>query len=515
MTPVQQIGSFGVWGAKVRVWAVNGTIYAQYNKGAIGVRDRETKTWPDSKKNRAVAIAWAKEVADHLKVRRAKGSAVSSQTKRLTTRGLKLKWFAAERKRWRPATVRLFEEAWRVWEEFIGPDSIAEDVSALQVGQFRAALERRPSRSGTGWAVRTIQSTIGVIRIAYGWANGMKLIRFNHVRDYRFKVGKDERPRQVPEFTEEETMAIESVTPLHQAETWRVGALVRMADLTGGRENAMLHLDWSDIDLDAGTIFWRREWSKTGEDSVQRLRPGLVAVFQEIRRWTDGKGWVFPKVSSRNAQPTYSAKSAIDGLHRACRRCGVAVVKGRAFHSFRRKVTGDALSASGGDLKAAMAITGHKSTKNFETYLRDRPDDMRNLQDRMDARKTAKRLATITKTRPVGALASTPEALENQGLMTSVVECTAQDLNLEPTDRRSKAAVREASGFSLAKPLAQCGKVAPISQAGPLDPWEKLPTNCQLSPYLAGLVLSAPKAPLELLLAPSPARLPGDAWGCP
>ncbi len=52
----------------------------------------------------------------------------------------------------------------------------------------------------------------------------------------------------------------------------------------------------------------------------------------------------------------------------------------------------------------------------------------------MDEHRTAKRVAIRTKTRPDGARDVVFDVVENKGLMLATAECTAQDLNLEPTD---------------------------------------------------------------------------------
>jgi integrase len=96
----------------------------------------------------------------------------------------------------------------------------------------------------------------------------------------------------------------------------------------GARQNAVLHLKWSDVDEDAGEITWRSEWDKRGNEWTQALR-GPTRVLLAIahvhhERMQLSSEWIFPAGSAKSTREVYSGKSLWRALKGAPIRSGVA-----------------------------------------------------------------------------------------------------------------------------------------------------------------------------------------------
>jgi integrase len=329
---------------------------------------RRKKTWPDTRNNRTEAKAWAERFAQM----RTSRVVTPLRTDELWARYMEAEWPLV-----RPKTRTIYTDYWRKWQAFVGRESIAEDLGPETMASFRTALD------AAGLAVNTVHRCLQTVKTVYSWGRTHRHLQRNEVRDYRYKIPKDRRPVRIPEYRADELAAILAQLPIDKATTWRAAGVLALCGLQGARVTAVLKLDWSDIDMEAGTIRWRPEWDKQGRDETSPMRAPTRAVLEAIRHRTNGTGWVFPAGSKLNKRATYSIQSLLIALHAAEQRAGLATVKYRGSHSLRRLVFNDVLQVSG-DIGAAMAAIRDTSLQVASKYLRGRDDRVRLAFDALD-----------------------------------------------------------------------------------------------------------------------------------
>jgi integrase len=263
----------------------------------------------------------------------------------------------------------LYREAWRRWEVFVGAESIAEDLGSVTVGEWRASLAKL--------APNTFHRAMGTVKTVYAWAYRAHLIGRNDVREYRHKVAKEKvRPRPA-EYRQDEFKALLLQFPLEGTTTWRPHLALTLCGYQGVRQNAVLHLRWEDVDLDAATITWRARWDKVGREWSQPLRPAPLAALRAVQARTGAiTGWVFPPANRRSRREVWSAQSLWRAIRDAEDKAGITHHAYRGAHGLRRMVFNDALRA-GADVASALAVIGDKDLAVANTYLRPREDAIR------------------------------------------------------------------------------------------------------------------------------------------
>jgi len=357
------LGVYGSHGHRVRCYVEGGKVYALWRDRG----DRKKRSWPDSRAGRAEAKAWAETFAAHR---------VSKPRELVRVGELWRRYQLAEWPLLRPKTRMLYADYWRKWQVFVGPDQVAEDMGPGTMAEFRRHLDQTLGPT-------TVHRCLQVVKTVYAWGYAHEHLSRNAVRDYRYKVPKEKRPAKIPEYRAEEFAAILAQLPLSKARTWRAGGALALCGLQGARVNAVLHLRWEDVDLEAGTVRWRPEWDKLGRDETSPLRPRARAVLEALRPWTQGEGWLFPAAQRGAKGATYTVQALIHALHEAERRAGLRTTANRGTHSLRRMVFNDVLGVTG-DLAAAMASIRDTSLQVASKYLRDREDRVRAAFARLD-----------------------------------------------------------------------------------------------------------------------------------
>jgi len=347
-------GKYGPHGQSVSLRLEGDRIVATWR--AQGVRTR--KTWPNTATHRKEAVAWAEAFA-------AARLAPAATRRLVTTEELWQRYAATEFATLRPKTVALYTEAWRGWAVFVGEESVAEDQGPETVGRWRtdcAAL-----------APNTFHRRLQVVKTVYAWGYRHRVIARNDVREYRFKVAKEARRERPAEYRSEDFRAILAQLSTEGAGTWRAHVAVALCGLQGVRQNAVLHLRWEDVDLEAGTVTWRARWDKVGREWSQPLRPASIAALRVALKHWSGGDWVFPAANSRSRREVWSAQSLWRQIRQAEQAAGVEHLAYRGAHGLRRMVFNDALAA-GADVAAAMAVIGDRDLKVASAYLRPRHD---------------------------------------------------------------------------------------------------------------------------------------------
>lgn len=363
-------GTYGPRGTSVRIWTDGDLVRAEWREKS----GRKTKSWPNTAENRTYVKAWAKEFAS-ARLR-------PELPERLTTRELWQRYWEAEEHTLRPSSQRNYRHYWQSWEVFVTPHSIAEDLGVLTMTDYRT------DRAKHGWAPNTIAAGVRTVKTVYAWGEATSLLGRNDVQKYRFKVAKEQRAASPDEYSQPEWDRILAAIPLDQPTSWRARAVLELCGLQGPRQNAVLRLQWADLDLDAGQVVWRAQWDKTGTEWGQPLRARAVEVIRAVRAWHDRLGldspWLFPAASKKNtASPVYSAQSLWAALRKAEDAAGVPHRKGRGAHGARRMVFGNVLAATG-NIGAAMDAINDRDLKVARRYHKARQDGVREAFEKLD-----------------------------------------------------------------------------------------------------------------------------------
>lgn len=373
MTPRKRLATFGERGAMVRLFeesrAGRRRLVVQWGpKGA-----RQQASYPATKAGRAEAEAFIKAFTDET------AKVAETAPQKLTVRALWLAYLAAEAEHLRANSLRLYRDAWRTWEQFITPDAIAEDVTILQITEFRRALDAR------NLATATVKDTIRNVRIVYNWGERQELIARNRWHLFVHKVAKEKRTKPRAEYRADEFLAIWRALDPAKPGQWRAWGLVGLLGIYGNRQNELLNLQWPWIVGDTITI--DPAVVKTGEQRLLGVVPQARRILDVVRAAARAEGYTGPYVfppgqrdtqrRAAKANPSqlahYSIQSLTDAIHRAEKRAGIERVKWRAGHGFRRGLMGD-LADETGDVAFALQAIGDRDLRMAQHY-RVRRDD--------------------------------------------------------------------------------------------------------------------------------------------
>jgi integrase len=332
----------------------------------------------ESRPNTPAGVAEMKAFAQTLARELSQGDAGQS---RLTTRELWEKYAEAEFPSLRIRSRQLVAAHWKRWELLVTRDSVAEEIGPDKLAEFRTSLER------VGVGVTSTGKAIAAVKRVYGWADEHELIRRDRLAKYRYKIAKDKRPEPVAEYRMEEFAALLAHLPLTGAKTWRAAGILTLCGYQGVRQWSAMHLQWEDIDREAGTITWRAEWDKQGREWTQPLRLPTAVALVLLHRWRkDGNPWVFWTGDSRNKSPVYTRGALWRALVEAEKRAGLAHKRNRGAHGLRRLLAGEVMAQTG-NVKDAMDAIGDRDLRVMQRYLVKREDRVREVFGLLDTPK--------------------------------------------------------------------------------------------------------------------------------
>jgi integrase len=345
----------------------------------------KTESFPNTPAGKERAKSFAQGVVDALEAR--------TLPARVTVAELWGRYAESELTNIRKRTFQLNADAWRKWELFVGREKVAEDLGVDTLTSFRAYLEKPGAYNKKGLAIRTSRRHIGAIKLIYNWGEAHEMLTRNRMHRFRFKIAKDKRPAKVAEYRGDEFTPILAQLPITGATRhWRAGGVIAICGYQGARQNAVLHLQWTDIDLEARTITWRPRWDKLGKERIQPLREpaiqALAAVRQQHTRMGIDSPWVFPAPRARkvSTDPCYSESALWWELTQAERRAGIPHKRGRGAHGLRRMLAGDVLALTK-NLKTAGDAIGDSDLRVLQKhYLGDRTEDVREAFEQLDRR---------------------------------------------------------------------------------------------------------------------------------
>lgn len=371
----KRLGTLGERGNLVRYFEESKGGVKRYvvQWGPKGARQQES--WPFTKEGKAEAESFFKAFGDEIKAKPAAAAPLSN-------RQLWDAYKAAEWEHLRPNTRRLYEDAWRKWEQHAGAESIAEETPITLIHDFRKKLD------GLGLATATVQDAIRNVRIVFNWAERMELIARNRWHLFLYKVAKEKRTQPRPEYRGDEFVKIWGALDPTLRGQWRPWCLVGLLGIYGNRQNELLNLQWAWIAGNLVTI--PAAYVKTGDEGTLTLFPLTRRILDVAREWAEKEGYRGPFVffpgqsaaqrAAKGANPTtlphYSIQSLTDAIHAAEERGGVERKKWRAGHGFRRGLVGDLIDETGDPTLALQAIRDRdpRMLQNYRVRRNDKVD---------------------------------------------------------------------------------------------------------------------------------------------
>ncbi len=293
----------------------------------------------------------------------------------------------------RPATFRRYEQIVRIYlKPALGRTPLG-DLTPLQVQAMLNGISRHP---------QTVAHVRAVLRAALGWAVKSRMLPYNAAE----LTTSPRIPYREPSFLS----AAEARILIEGTQDDRLGALWRLAVMSGMREAELLGLAWDDVDLDTGVLRVRHtlvrvrrqdpkpDESPTGwalappkTDRSRRAIPlsaSTIAALREHRRRQlverVGAGGQFPFhgliFTTRTGWPLY-AWHVLAELYKAEERLGLPKVP---MHGLRHS-TASTLAALGVQPAVAMALLGHTTSRMTDTYTHIVIEAVREAVDRVDA----------------------------------------------------------------------------------------------------------------------------------
>ncbi len=226
--------------------------------------------------------------------------------------------------------------------DFLGRDRRPETLSQRDWDRF--IRERRSGRvgpSGKPVSNRTIECDLKFLLAVLNWAvkskdeQGRPLLAANPLRG--LKTPKEKNPTRVV-LSDEEYRALLQVS---RRVDWRFQVALVLAHETGHRIGAIRQLRWSDIDFEERVVLWRAEHEKTGFEHRTPVTAEAVAVLEEARQINPGNGDAPVLPAPWDPSTSFSRARAYVWWNRAERLAGLKRMRGRGWHSLRRKFASD------------------------------------------------------------------------------------------------------------------------------------------------------------------------------
>lgn len=349
---------------------------------------RQRLTRPDSK----AARVWAKQEAKTIAARLLLGQQRTVKRTAVTMEQA-VKAYIAHNSHWRPKMVTSVTNKLKVWLAFTTEHLPVTDVTPELVDDFRRALRETPrQKTGKPMVAAQIARHVNEVKRLMRFAKARKYVTENPLAEYTMKLGKDEQPMEVPEYTNAEWDALLGALSYRKALEWRPFCCLLLGGILGARQTALRSLRWSDINIAHRVVTWPKAFDKMGKERKQPLPRDAVFALRIAKVWRvrsryNGE-WVFFGAQARTRHKPWTEQALNEAVHRAEERAGVVHVPYRAMHGFRRTSAGNALEMSN-NLKTAGEWIGDSDLKSLQKYLKSRPEHLQRLAT-LTSRPTAK-----------------------------------------------------------------------------------------------------------------------------
>jgi integrase len=144
----------------------------------------------------------------------------------------------------------------------------------------------------------------------------------------------------------------------------RLQPLILFLYRTGCRLGEATSVDWSQVDLSAGTVRLAGDQTKSGEPRTLPLPDELIAMLKKQR---PKSGPVFAVGNFRKSWISACKKAGLGTVQRGKENGGYGVYTGLIVHDLRRSAVRNFVRAGIPEV-VAMKISGHKSRSVFERY---------------------------------------------------------------------------------------------------------------------------------------------------
>ncbi len=138
-------------------------------------------------------------------------------------------------------------------------------------------------------------------------------------------------------------------------------------------------LRWSDIDFEERVVLWRAEHEKTGFEHRTPVTAEALAALEEARQINPGNGDAPVLPAPWDPSRCFSRARAYVWWNRAERLAGLKRMRGRGWHSLRRKFACDLMDLP---LKVLCELGGWKEAQTvLRCYQHADEDQLRNALD--------------------------------------------------------------------------------------------------------------------------------------
>jgi integrase len=186
---------------------------------------------------------------------------------------------------------------------------------------------------------------------------------------------RDDRPRP-RERTQDHVWSDEEIEALNTAAErlaarpearYDYSALIRTALSTGLRLGELLGLNWADIDLEEGTLYVRKQWTRLGEHAPPKtnaafrrvpLSADMVSCLRELKVASRFSQDDHPVFASKSGKPLAHRNATGRGFQSAVREAGI---DGVSFHSMRHAFA-SRMIARGISSTVLARLMGHESS---------------------------------------------------------------------------------------------------------------------------------------------------------
>ena len=198
-------------------------------------------------------------------------------------------------------------------------------------------INRSRMSGAQGFRRRTVARDLELLQAALNWAvvsgdgKGGMLLNRNPLKG--LPLPRNKSPARPVLYEEQYSVFME----LARSMDWRFAVAMVLVHETGHRIGTVRQLRWLDIDLANESIRWRAGKAKIGFEHRTPLSVDALAALDEARSHNPaiGHAWVLP--SPADAARPCSRNLVKTWWRRAERRSGLDPLKGRGWHSLRRK----------------------------------------------------------------------------------------------------------------------------------------------------------------------------------